>query len=326
MTKLQNDESTLVAVYDIRNCGPRHRFTANGRIVHNSGQLNQQNLPRVSGKPTDALRKSLRAPAGHKVVVVDLSGIELRVNHFLWKTKSSMDLFEADPEKADLYKDFASKLYAVDVSEVTKPQRQIGKIAHLGLGFGAGAQTFIRIAKMMGGVNMPEKEAIDVVTRWRTEYNAIRTGWRICNTALSHLLNRAYGEEIDPWGLCVTHEEGIKTPVGMIRYPELSYVEEDKEYWYGEGRNKSRLNGPKVDENLVQHLARCIMAEQLLTIAAKFDVVHTVHDEVVCIVEEGRAQECLDFMLDTMRTPPTWWPELVLWAEGDIADSYGEAK
>lgn len=197
---------------------------------------------------------------------------------------------------------------------------------HLGLGFGAGATTFVRIAKMMGGVDMPEDEAVDVVKKWRTEYDSIRKGWRECNDALVHVWNKEYGKKIDPWGLCVTHEEGIKTPVGMIRYPALDYIEEDKEFWYGEGRNRARLTGPKVDENLVQHLARCIMAEQMLKIAAKYDVAHTVHDEIVCVVEEGRAQECLDFMLDTMRTAPTWWPELVLWAEGDVADSYGEAK
>ena len=57
---------------------------------------NPQNLPRINPyfpKPSDALRKSLIAPKGYKVVVADLSGIELRVNHFLWKVPSSMELF-----------------------------------------------------------------------------------------------------------------------------------------------------------------------------------------------------------------------------------------
>ncbi|MGB4467537.1 MAG: DNA polymerase [Azovibrio sp.] len=89
---------------------------------------NPQNLPRVSGKPSDALRNSLKAPSGMKVIVADLSGIELRVNHFLWKVPSSMALYNADPEKADLYKDFASTLYGIDFSEVSKEQRQIGKV------------------------------------------------------------------------------------------------------------------------------------------------------------------------------------------------------
>jgi len=52
-------------------------------------KMNQQNLPRVNPakpSPSDALRNCLLAPKGHKVVVADLSGIELRVNHFLWKS------------------------------------------------------------------------------------------------------------------------------------------------------------------------------------------------------------------------------------------------
>jgi len=88
----------------------------------------------------------LIAPKGYKVVVADLSGIELRVNHFLWKVPSSMEMFAADPENADLYKDFASKLYDVPTGEVTKEQRQVGKVAHLGLGFGAGYKTFQKVA------------------------------------------------------------------------------------------------------------------------------------------------------------------------------------
>ncbi|OHD24969.1 MAG: hypothetical protein A2Y38_20290, partial [Spirochaetes bacterium GWB1_59_5] len=57
-------------------------------------QYNPQNLPRVSGKESDALRNCLQAPPGYKVVVADLSGIELRVNHFLWQVPSSVALYQ----------------------------------------------------------------------------------------------------------------------------------------------------------------------------------------------------------------------------------------
>ena len=294
--------------------------------------LNMQNLPRVDRdkdgnikpKPTNALRLSLRAPKGHVVVVSDLSGIELRVNHFLWKVPSSMALYQADPEKADLYKDFASTLYEVEVDQVTKPQRQIGKIAHLGLGFGAGAKTFVRIAKMMGGVDMSEVEAAKVVRQWRNAYKEIVQGWKTCGGALAQLTNKDYGAPIDDWGMCIIAEGGIKTPVGMIRYPNLEH--DGESFWYGEGRNRARITGPKVDENIVQHLARCIMAEQLLKIRKRYDVVHTVHDEIVCIAREEEADECLDFMLTTMRTPPTWWSDLIVWSEGSFGETYGSAK
>jgi hypothetical protein len=288
--------------------------------------LNAQNMPRVSGKRADALRNSLRAPEGHKVVVVDLSGIELRVNHFLWQVPSSMALYQADPEKADLYKEFASKLYDVDVPSVTKAQRQVGKVAHLGLGFGSGSTTFMRVAKTMGGVTLTEAESADIVYKWRTAYAEIKAGWKACQRAIISLYNKDYGGAIDPWGLCTVVEGGIKTPVGMLRYPHLEFVEDTKEFFYGEGRNRSRVYGPLVDENLVQNLARCIMAEQLLTVYKKYRVAHTVHDELVCVVPEGEADACLAFMLDVMRKPPAWWPELVLWAEGSYGDTYGEAK
>lgn len=298
-----------------------------------SGSLNQQNMPRIPrdkdgniiDKPTNALRMCLRAPEGEKIVVCDLSGIELRVNHFLWKVPSSMALYEADPVKADLYKDFASKLYEVDVSNVTKDQRQVGKVAHLGLGFGSGAVTFQKVAKLMGGVSITLEESQDIVAKWRSAYREIKEGWRQCGYALAHIVNGEYDQPIDPWGLCRTMPDGIKTPVGAIRYPGL-HVEDDGAFWYGEGRNRTRLTGPKVDENIVQHLARCVLAEQLLKISKRYKVIHTVHDEIICSVPDAQAEECLDFMVKTMSTPPEWWPEIILSSEGDIADTYGNAK
>jgi len=293
--------------------------------------LNHQNLPRINSstkKPTDALRNSLTAPKGHKVVVVDSSQIELRVNHFLWKVKSSMDLFNTDPEKADLYKDFASKLYGVPPEEVTKQQRQVGKVAHLGLGYGSGWKTFKQVAKIMGGVVLDDAESLSIVNAWRSAYAEIPLGWKMCHAALAEVYAKRC-TQIDDWGLCSTTPEGIRTPTGMIRYPGLHIEQNDKgerEWWYGTGRNRARIYGPKVDENIVQHLSRNIVAEQLIAVNKVYPVKHTTHDEIVCIVPTSEADDCLEFVLSTMRTSPAWWPELVLWAEGGYGDTFGDAK
>ena len=303
--------------------------------------LNQQNMPRVSGNPTDALRMSLIAPEGKKVVVADLSGIELRVNHFLWKAPTSMALYQASPDKADLYKDFASTLYDVPVAEVTKAQRQIGKVAHLGLGFGAGAGTFVRIAKMMGGVDITLVESKDIVGRWRSAYKEISDGWKTCGTTLRAMFE-GYEQPIDPWGLCHTVKDGIKTPQGMIRYPGLRQeettrvrvvndvpIESTEMQWvYGYGRNKAFLAGPKIDENIVQHLAREVVMDNALQIKKEtgYGTVHRVHDELIYVVPQYESIRHLDTVQRIMRTPPAWWPELITWSEGDIADSYGAAK
>lgn len=57
-----------------------------------------------------------------------------------------------------------------------------------------------------------------------------------------------------------------------------------------------------------------------------FNTAHRVHDELIYVVGEGIADVVLDAVQDVMRTPPTWWPELVVWSEGSIGDTYGEAK
>ena len=296
---------------------------------------NPQNLPRVNPynpRPSDALRRSLIAPPGHKVVVADLSGIELRVNHFLWKVPSSVAMYQAEPEKADLYKDFASRLYDIDYDEVTKVQRQVGKVAHLGLGFGAGYVTFQKVAKLMGGVDITEDESRDIVDKWRDEYYEITKGWRTCHAALPTIMRGAEGNAVDPWGMVVPVPEGLRTPKGLIRYPDLrTEINEDdnrKEFVYGHGRNKARIYAGKIDENIVQHLARCVIADNALAVQklTKLNPALMVHDELVYIVPEDEAEIMLDIVQQVMRTPPTWWPELITWSEGDIADTYGDAK
>lgn len=287
-------------------------------------KANQQNLPRVNPKepkPSDALRNCLIAPKGHAIVVADLSGIELRVNHFLWQVKSSMDLYAEDAE-ADLYKEFASKFYGISKDEVTKAQRQFSKMVQLGLGFGMGWRKFKEGAKKEG-YDLTDQEAQNVVKRWRQVYREITHGWELCDDALYNIHD---GKEmpVDPWELCVTTQDGIVTPHGMLRYHKLH--QEGDEWWFGEGRFRRKIYGGLGCENLVQHLARQVLVGQMLQISKQYPISHTVHDEVILIVKEAEAEEALNFMLDTMKTPPKWWPELVLFAEGDIAENYGKAK
>ena len=78
----------------------------------------------------------------------------------------------------------------------------------------------------------------------------------------------------------------------------------------------------------MQHLARCIIADNALKIEDMFGLraAHTVHDELIYIVKDADAEQALADVQSVMRTPPSWWPELVVWSEGDIADTYGAAK
>jgi hypothetical protein len=312
---------------------------------------NPQNFTRISRnkdgsvveKLSNAMRFSLKAPPGKKVVVADLSGIELRVNMFLWQVPYAMELFNADPEKADLYKYFAAhELYGIPEEDVTKDQRQVGKVSHLGLGFGAGAETFQLVALTQGGVKLPLDfdpskpdivPARDIVLKYRKLHKEIVRGWRTCQNALPSI---AAGEkkDIDPWGLCYTTAEGIKTPRGMIRYPNLRQVEviEDGEptgnYDWVYGKKNAKIYAGKIDENIVQHLAKCAMSDMMLQVKRMTGLPAklTVHDELVYLVDEDKAEAHLDTVQGVMREGVSWWPELVTWSEGSIGDSYGDAK
>lgn len=296
-------------------------------------QYNMQNLPRIGGKakPSDALRMSLMAPKGKKVIVADLSGIELRVNMFLWKVPYAMELFKESPDKADLYKYFAAHdLYNIDERDVTKEQRQVGKVAHLGLGFGAGGATFQKVAKLMGGVDMDLDESTRTVNTYRAAHREIAEGWK---TFQAHLPKIAQGVDssIDPWGMCITEKNAVRLPSGRrIYYPELvREVDNGKsEWWYGQGRARARIYAGKGVENLVQALARDVVAEHAVLFfkATGYRPVLSVHDELVYVVPEEAAEDLLGILQNIMRRGVSWWPELVTWSEGDVADCYGEAK
>ena len=331
---------------------------------------NPQNLPSIRDTPrtSDALRKSLRAPKGFKVGVADQSGIELRVNHFLWKVPQSMALYAASPDKADLYKAFAAdNLFRIPADQISKQQRQIGKVAQLGLGFGAGAATFQRIARNMAGLDMKltrtpapvewfdedghvvqaareayaahtaEITADRVVMAWRQAYAPITEGWKTCGESLSYV-STGSKRAVDPWGLVTTAKDALVLPSGRhINYPNLRFIDDgqtwpdgrSKKSWvYADGRHKTYLTGPKVDENIVQALARDSVFECALRFfkLTKLRPIMRVHDELVYMFPESEAEALLDELQGVMRTPPSWWPEIVLWSAGDIADSYGDAK
>lgn len=197
----------------------------------------------------------------------------------------------------------------------------------------------------MGGVRLhlnrseydgPELTAEEVVGIWRETYNPIVQGWRRCAEGVLRIAEGIEGA-VDPWGLVYTSAEGFVLPSGrVIRYPSLR--EEDDGTWpdgrkrrswfYGEGRHKARITGPKADENIVQALARDSIFDCAVEFyrRTKLRPALRVHDELVYVVDEGPAEELLAELQAVMRTPPKWWPELVVWSEGDVADTYGAAK
>lgn len=311
---------------------------------------NMYNLPRVNPKKpktADALRRSVKAPEDRVIGVADSSGIELRVNHTLWQVQRSMQMWEENP-KADLYIGTAEAYYGVEPGTITKddPRRQLGKVLELSCGFGIAGKKLRHQARAQYGLHLTLEESNGGVRAWRDRYKEISDyetgGWGLCQEALRYA---AAGQEraIDPWGLCHTVKDGIRLPSGrLIRYPNLrqewtvqydevdgQLVEKKKLSWaYAEGRHKAYLYGGKVDENIVQALARDIIFPVALQFwkDTGYRPKHKVYDEFAYLFPPSQAEELLAHLQSLLRKPPKWWPQIVLWSEGGLAHRYGDAK
>lgn len=77
-------------------------------------------------------------------------------------------------------------------------------------------------------------------------------------------------------------------------------------------------------ENIVQALARIIVAWQMLQISRKYRVVMTTHDEVVAMPKTAQADACLRFMAKWMSTAPEWCGTIPLNCEGGAAFNYSK--
>src|SRR6478609_1666108 len=107
---------------------------------------------------SSCIRGCLTAAPGNKLVVADWSAIEARLVFWLAGDPTGLAWFhefdaETDPKKKkdlDIYRRVAARYLRKHVSEVTKDDRQLGKVIVLACGYSMGAKTFVESAKAYG--------------------------------------------------------------------------------------------------------------------------------------------------------------------------------
>jgi len=290
-------------------------------------KVNWQNLP--ARGVSAGLRKALRAPAGHKVLVGDSSNIELRTVMALAGQDDVVTKLEAG---VDMYCDFATKLFGRQITKADKAERFLGKTAMLGLQYGAGAPRFQEMVRQASvyqdGVEpITLDRAHEVVDIYRSVHYKVVEMWRKCqDVILPDIANGCNWIPVDEHGWFITQKSGFGRPgePGVVYY-DLQYDED--EWTYQMGRQRVRIYGPKVVENLCQHAAMKIVMWQTARINHLYPVVLSVHDEAVCVVPEDKLDEARAYMEECLNMTPQWCRgHIPVACETEVGDSYGEAK
>ncbi|GIV03828.1 MAG: hypothetical protein KatS3mg015_2658 [Fimbriimonadales bacterium] len=286
-------------------------------------KMNLQNLKRGG-----ELRRSILAPKGHVIVVADSAQIEARVLAWL---AQQMDIVNAFANKDDVYKLMASAIYGIPVEQVTEDQRFIGKICVLGLGYGMGPnklQQTLKQGTMGPPVDISLEECRRIVNIYRSRNYKIKNLWKTMDGIIASMITGARGE-FGP----LTYGKGyIQLPNGLFLqyyglHGEVEVHHDDlvvHEATYLTRQGRSKIYGGLLTENVVQALARCIIADQMLEISKRYRVVTMTHDEIVVVCPKKDAEKCLADMLKVMSTPPEWAVGLPLAAEGGYDDCYSK--
>lgn len=146
-------------------------------------------LDTLLGPPLEVIASSLRsfikAEEGKVFRVSDFASIEARVLAWL---AGEAPLIEAFEKGVEIYCDMASDIYEREISKADKDERQMGKTAILGLGYGMGpgsrhSSGFVGAVAQMAKKTISRKFARKVVKAYRAKYPKIPQFWRDLQSA-----------------------------------------------------------------------------------------------------------------------------------------------
>lgn len=207
----------------------------------------------------------------------------------------------------------------------------VGPIIVHNCGYGMGHLKFQMMLKLQG-VEIDEKEANRIITVYRASNPHIKDLWTAGNNALASMLNGApcrFGKQ----GVVQVTKKGFLLPSDLyLMYNNLSVRQEvapngmEKKIYTYDARNEKGIYiyGGKVVENVIQALARCIIAEQMLKIAKRYRVVLTVHDAIMCLAKDDEVEEAKAYVRECMTWTPEWAGGLPVSCEVGSGKNYGE--
>lgn len=315
------NKAIMLKKFALNNCCPAYLNYWKSQTGRWTGgdKIQLQNLPRGG-----TARRSIQAPLAHLLLVCDLSQVELRMSAWFSNQQDVLDIFI---NGLDVYKDMATKIYGVKYENVTKEQRMVAKVTCLGLGYGCGIQTFdsmLKAGAMGPKVVLPLLEVGKIHTVYRRANDKIVNTWKKAGKWLEHMFEDTILPPVTYKGLTFSKGQ-VKMPNGTIlHYPNMWADPMDGVTYSGANGMRKRIYSSLFYENIIQSLARHVIAEQMIHIAKRYNIVLSVHDELIMAVKETEINEAIQFVEKEMRTSPAWCSDLPLDCESGAAKEYSK--
>ena len=223
---------------------------------------------------------------------------------------------------------YRSKTRLYDIRNAGKNNRFTvsGKLVH-----NCGYQGALGALKAMGGIEMglSEDELQSIVDSWREANPNIVSLWWDIDSVVKRVVKTRTKEKYK--SIVISYEKGIlfielpskrrlaypKAKIGMNRFGGESVVYEG--IVLGNKWDKIESYGGKFVENIVQAIARDILAEAMMRIENEgFNIVMHIHDEVVIESDSSSIEE----INEIMSIVPIWAPGLILDADGFESEFY----
>lgn len=312
------------------------RWSSRGVQLHNWARILEDVEPSLENvKDYDHLRQHMRLCLGHvpftKFTCADLSQIEARITAWLAQSKWRMEAFEAG---VDIYARSAEKMFSIKEVKKGDKERQYGKNAELGFGYGGGHMAIKKIQPDFYR-EAGEGKVRELVHLWRSANPEIKKLWY----SLENALNLAIKNGVQPL-VCgkiklVFQYDGktgkIILPSGRALYYrgmhrsatsrgfDIAYLDYGSNY----SGVRTKLWGGTILENVVQAIARDVLVSIMSRVKKRVpeaECIGTVHDEIWYLTKPKVPM--LDIILEEMERPISWAKGLVTTGDGFEHDRY----
>ena len=336
---------------------PEKRFKKYIEIhAKNVEQLDLESLRLVYGNVFDVLTSTVRpaaqAPEGMVFIDADLNAIENRVLGWLANCEKILRVFKMN---RDPYIDFGTYLFGLDYDTLWEEytggndgRRTISKPGVLGCGYMLGAgKTYVNNATgeteatgllgyawNMGVSHFTLADSEKSVETFRREFSEVKDYWYAIERAAKKSIRT--GRTVG----CGHVTFDMKGPFLRMKLPSGRYLHyykpkieqvlapwgEMKPTITYEGINEKKqwvrmpTHPGKITENADQAISRDLLAHGMMLAHKRgVDIRLHVHDQIIGLVEEDKAEEQLKILIECMEESPVWAPDLPLGSEGFIS-------